>query len=101
MVVLAGWLSAFGANACIGQMWREAAPHLSRNLCRVLKSTKESCPMFEVIRNSDSVLYIHEAELSPKTENRGSRGTYTLCPVDGIMITCSLVRTRALVLAVI
>lgn len=24
VVVLAGWLSAFGANACIGQTWREA-----------------------------------------------------------------------------
>ena len=57
--------------------------------------------MVEIIRDSDWMLYIHEAELSPKTENWGSLSTHTLSPVDGIMITWSLVRTRALVLAVI
>ena len=34
------------------------------------------------------MLYFHEAELSPKTENRGSRGTYTLSPWDDDYMLC-------------
>ena len=98
VVVLAGWLSAFRANNCIGQTWREAVGTWIEIFVEFWRLRR---PHGWDIRDSDWVLYIHEDELSPKTENRGSLSTHTLSPVDGIMITCSVVRTRALVLAVI